>query len=46
VRAARANGTAAIGVLWGYGSREELADADRIVATPRELGQVFAASSA
>jgi phosphoglycolate phosphatase len=45
VRAARANRTAAIGVLWGYGSREELADADRLVATPQELGQVFASSA-
>jgi phosphoglycolate phosphatase len=27
VRAARANGLPAIGVLWGYGSREELVDA-------------------
>ena len=37
IRAARANGVRAIGVLWGYGSREELADADRLVAAPREL---------
>jgi phosphoglycolate phosphatase len=35
--AARANGVRAIGVLWGYGSREELADADRLIAAPREL---------
>jgi phosphoglycolate phosphatase len=37
---ARANGLCAIGVLWGYGSREELeaAGADRLLATPDELG--------
>lgn len=37
---ARANGLRAIGVLWGYGSREELqaAGADRLLATPDELG--------
>ena len=27
----------AIGVLWGFGSREELAHADALVATPQEL---------
>ena len=37
VRAARANGARAIGVLWGYGSAEELADADARVSTPAEL---------
>ena len=37
IRAARANGVRAIGVLWGYGSREELADADAWVATTREM---------
>lgn len=46
VRAARANGTAAVGVLWGYGSRAELADADLLVATPEALDQALAASSA
>ncbi|HET9046271.1 MAG TPA: HAD hydrolase-like protein [Casimicrobiaceae bacterium] len=40
IRAARANGMQAIGVLWGYGSREELADADRLVTTPRELASL------
>jgi phosphoglycolate phosphatase len=40
VRAARANGTRAVGVLWGYGSREELADAERILSTPAELAGV------
>jgi len=37
LRAARANGARAIGVLWGYGSAEELAGADALVRTPREL---------
>ncbi|MGE5089227.1 MAG: HAD hydrolase-like protein [Candidatus Levyibacteriota bacterium] len=37
VTAARANGVAAIGVLWGYGSPGELAAADRIVGSPGEL---------
>jgi phosphoglycolate phosphatase len=36
---ARANGLRAIGVLWGYGSRDELeaAGADRLLAVPDEL---------
>jgi phosphoglycolate phosphatase len=36
---ARANGLRAIGVLWGYGSRDELeaAGADSLLATPDEL---------
>ena len=37
VRAAHANDLRAIGILWGYGSREELIDADSLVATPAEL---------
>lgn len=37
LRAARANGARAIGVLWGYGSQEELAGADAVVQTPAEL---------
>jgi len=40
VRAARASGVRAVGVLWGYGTAAELADADAIVATPAELPQV------
>jgi len=36
-RAARAHGVRSIGVLWGYGSREELAAADRLIETPEEL---------
>ena len=31
VDAGRANGLRTVGVTWGYGSREELADADEIV---------------
>ncbi|HSV17413.1 MAG TPA: HAD hydrolase-like protein [Casimicrobiaceae bacterium] len=41
LRAARANGIRAVGVLWGYGSAEELALADAIVATPAELPGVL-----
>ena len=37
IRAAHANGTRAVGVLWGYGSREELVDADRLLETPAQL---------
>ncbi len=39
VVAARANGVRSIGVLWGYGSREELleAGADAVCAAPRDL---------
>jgi len=34
---ARANGLAAVGVTWGIGSAEELADADAIVDAPADL---------
>lgn len=37
IRAARTNGVGAVGVLWGYGSRDELADADALLAAPPEL---------
>jgi phosphoglycolate phosphatase len=37
IRAAHANGVRALGVLWGYGSREELAGADALVHTPDEV---------
>ena len=37
VRAAHANDVCVIGVLWGYGSRKELADAEALVANPRSL---------
>jgi phosphoglycolate phosphatase len=45
VRAAKANGAAAIGVLWGYGSLAELkaAGADTIVGTPAEVPRAVAA---
>ncbi len=46
VRAARMNGARSIGVLWGYGTREELANADTIVSTPADLAaaaRIFAA---
>ena len=37
IRAAHANGTRAAGVLWGYGSPEELAAADRLLEEPAQL---------
>ncbi len=37
MRAARAHGVQTVGVLWGFGGREELADAGVLVATPSEL---------
>ena len=37
-RAAQANGTRAVGVLWGYGSEAELEGAERLLAHPAELG--------
>jgi phosphoglycolate phosphatase len=43
VRAARLNAARAIGVLWGYGSREELAGADAVVAAPSEIDDAIAA---
>ena len=46
IRAARMNGTRCAGVLWGYGSREELAAADALVTAPFELPQVLAAMAA
>ena len=42
IRAARSNGARAIGVLWGYGSPQELADADALVAAPHELHAALA----
>ena len=41
---AKAVGTAAMGALWGYGSREELNDsgADRLIATPRQIPSAVA----
>jgi phosphoglycolate phosphatase len=46
VRAARMNGATAIGVLWGYGSREELAQAHAIVTAPAEIDDAIARLSA
>jgi phosphoglycolate phosphatase len=41
VRAAHANDVSAIGVLWGYGSRQELADADALAVKPRNLERIL-----
>ena len=43
VLAAKANGLRAIGVLWGYGSDQELIDAgaDLLVASPSELSELL-----
>jgi len=48
VEAAHANGLPAVGVLWGYGSREELvaAGADALVESMRQLVQVLGATPA
>ena len=48
IRAARANGVRAVGVLWGYGTRAELegAGADALAATPAELGPAIARAGA
>lgn len=43
IDAARAVGMKAIGVLWGYGPRQELAGADHLVATPAEIGRAVRA---
>jgi phosphoglycolate phosphatase len=40
VRAAQANGTRSAGVLWGYGTADELAGADRLLARPAELASL------
>jgi phosphoglycolate phosphatase len=45
IRAARMNGARAIGVLWGYGSREELAGAAVVVGSPGELVPAITALS-
>jgi len=39
---ARANGVRAIGVLWGYGSRDELsaAGANALLAEPHEIASL------
>jgi phosphoglycolate phosphatase len=40
---ARRNGVAGLGVLWGYGSREELemAGAEACIASPKELPEIM-----
>jgi phosphoglycolate phosphatase len=40
VRAALANGTRAVGVLWGYGSREELWGAHHLLEHPADLANL------
>ncbi|MFO1317366.1 MAG: HAD hydrolase-like protein [Burkholderiales bacterium] len=42
LRAARMNGARCVGVLWGFGSREELAGADAIAETPAALPTAIA----
>jgi len=41
IRAARTNGIRSVGVLWGYGSRRELVDADvdELCTMPIDLGR-------
>jgi phosphoglycolate phosphatase len=46
VRAARLNGAGSIGVLWGYGSAEELAQANAIAAAPADLDDAIVRVSA
>ena len=43
IRAARANGVRAVAVHWGYGSDEELADADAHVGVPGDLPRALLA---
>ena len=43
IDAGRACGTATLGVSWGIGEADELADADRIVHRPEELVEVLSA---
>jgi phosphoglycolate phosphatase len=39
IEGARALGVRAIGALWGYGSAEELKDADALAFTPQEAAE-------
>ena len=41
LRAARAHGVRAVGVLWGFGSRDELAGADALAEHPDELPAIL-----
>ncbi len=43
IEAARAHGLVAVGVLYGYGSAEELAAADACVASPSQLSDILIA---
>lgn len=47
IRGAKANGVAAIGALWGYGSRKELVDADATVVCerPDQLCDILSSNS-
>jgi phosphoglycolate phosphatase len=47
VRAAKRNGVVAVGVLWGYGSDEELRDAGpaHLARTPADLARLIAMST-
>jgi phosphoglycolate phosphatase len=45
IRAGHANGTRTVGVLWGYGAREELEGAERLLADPEELVDVARAAA-
>jgi phosphoglycolate phosphatase len=47
VLGAKANAVRAVGVLWGYGTRQELeaAGADRLIATPGELAAIVPRAS-
>ena len=47
VRAARRNGVVAVGVLWGYGSDQELRDASpaHLARTPADLARLIAPST-
>ena len=35
--AARENGVESVGVAWGYGKEQELAGADRLATTPKDI---------
>jgi phosphoglycolate phosphatase len=45
IHAAHANGVRAVGALWGYGTREELAGAHRLLDAPAELASLSGYSS-
>ena len=45
VEGAKATGLASMGVLYGYGSAEELADADYIAETPSDIADILLSAS-